>query len=55
MIYRQQTLTQEKAQRIRAGLSNILCNYVLASSIQLAKLADSDHSISRASYDTRGV
>lgn len=41
--------SHEKAHRIRAGLSNILIDYVLVSAVQLTKLANIDYSILRAS------
>jgi hypothetical protein len=49
MIDNQRKVVQEKARRIRAGLSNFLCNYMLAGNVQLTNLANVDNSILRAS------
>lgn len=41
MIHNQRRVVQEKARRIGAGLSNFLCNYMLAGNVQLTNLANS--------------
>lgn len=49
-----QSKSNEKAHRIKVGLSNILSSYVLAGTVQITNLIDCDNSISRASNTIGG-